>query len=604
MLIGLAFSLAVISLILHNTRSIITFKSYLAILQALKAQGSTNTNAFKAKTIFEFRWLLNNFLCDAKPENDALADITNDAPNAPRDSAKQSLANHSTSVNIMPLTFQYRNGYVLRGVSATQRIVASKDTLSFIPALLTSLGIIGTFIGIVSGLGDVSLDAQSDALLNDVKKLFGGMTTAFQTSLAGLGLSAVYMIINASHQRHIGSLNKRFEQELDAMSLVVNPIYFLKGLDPDKQKEALEVQKAVGEQLKSLVSGFDSKAMGAAIGENIRNVMQEDFTPAFTAMATELSELNRSNKNNNKELIDLLTQSLKDEIIAPIAAQISNIASAVEKTNNSIETLSTELDKVVDNLSSTVKRLTEFQTQTLNDLSAFASNLQGILKDFEQTMSVAMRETAKSSSEMIIAASRELQSGLGDIDKKINMIKNTLQTELETFRLDYQKNLNSFFIQQNTNLDKVFDNQKDGLEQVINRFKQTFENDLSQRAKITEELVQSAQIVQRLSRDINMLQDAELGHLVDAIGKNQQAVNDINKASQDAYNHIEQSVSKFSDYVDMFFEKNVKSTTEFFTQLDDASSKIVRTLLAGAAAQISADRLRDASEEPSAGVDK
>ena len=55
-----------------------------------------------------------------------------------------------------------------------------------VPALLTSIGITGTFLGITLGLSQFSMAGDSKALLSSAAELLEGMKTAFYTSLAGL----------------------------------------------------------------------------------------------------------------------------------------------------------------------------------------------------------------------------------------------------------------------------------------------------------------------------------------------------------------------------------------------------------------------------------
>ncbi|WP_282178275.1 MotA/TolQ/ExbB proton channel family protein [Vibrio nereis] len=64
-----------------------------------------------------------------------------------------------------------------------------------VPALLTSIGITGTFLGITLGLSEFSMAGESKALLASAAQLLEGMKTAFYTSLAGLSLSAIFMAV-------------------------------------------------------------------------------------------------------------------------------------------------------------------------------------------------------------------------------------------------------------------------------------------------------------------------------------------------------------------------------------------------------------------------
>ncbi len=64
-----------------------------------------------------------------------------------------------------------------------------------IPSLLTSLGILGTFMGMMRGLGGLDF-SNSDAIIDGIPKLLSGMQFAFGTSVAGVSCSIAFNMIN------------------------------------------------------------------------------------------------------------------------------------------------------------------------------------------------------------------------------------------------------------------------------------------------------------------------------------------------------------------------------------------------------------------------
>ena len=64
-----------------------------------------------------------------------------------------------------------------------------------IPGVMTGLGILGTFIGLLMGLQGVSFTTV-DAALNSVENILSGINTAFYTSIAGVILSILFNIAN------------------------------------------------------------------------------------------------------------------------------------------------------------------------------------------------------------------------------------------------------------------------------------------------------------------------------------------------------------------------------------------------------------------------
>ena len=64
-----------------------------------------------------------------------------------------------------------------------------------IPGLLTSLGILGTFMGMMRGLSGLDF-SNSDAIIEGIPVLLSGMKFAFGTSVAGVSCSIVFNMLN------------------------------------------------------------------------------------------------------------------------------------------------------------------------------------------------------------------------------------------------------------------------------------------------------------------------------------------------------------------------------------------------------------------------
>lgn len=70
-----------------------------------------------------------------------------------------------------------------------------QGVLAQIPGTLTGLGILGTFLGLITGINEVSV-ASVDATIESIQLLLNGIELAFYTSIAGVVLSIVYNFIN------------------------------------------------------------------------------------------------------------------------------------------------------------------------------------------------------------------------------------------------------------------------------------------------------------------------------------------------------------------------------------------------------------------------
>ena len=67
----------------------------------------------------------------------------------------------------------------------------NKNSLNYFPSLLTSLGVLGTFLGITLGL--INFDPAN--IDNSIKDLLNGLKLAFLTSIVGMSLSCLLSLI-------------------------------------------------------------------------------------------------------------------------------------------------------------------------------------------------------------------------------------------------------------------------------------------------------------------------------------------------------------------------------------------------------------------------
>lgn len=63
-----------------------------------------------------------------------------------------------------------------------------------IPGTLTGLGLLGTFIGLLAGIGSIQISSV-DATLTSILELFSGIRVAFYTSISGVILSMIFNIV-------------------------------------------------------------------------------------------------------------------------------------------------------------------------------------------------------------------------------------------------------------------------------------------------------------------------------------------------------------------------------------------------------------------------
>ncbi|WP_305811421.1 hypothetical protein [Photobacterium leiognathi] len=321
-----------------------------------------------------------------------------------------------------------------------------------IPALLTSIGITGTFLGITLGLSEFTMAGDSKALLASAAELLEGMKTAFYTSLAGLGTSALFMVWMKISSSVLAKAQKQLISTLSSQYFEASPIYYLKNMSNEGQKEVLEAQlrsasavELMGEKMEAtshvlaqLGTSFNGEVIAKQISTALVESIETSMSPMLRDIKQELGALKDIKEQSQKELVELLIQEMKSELIAPVAEELSKTSAAVTSSNEVTSQLNSNIERVVTSTSETVDTINEFQKETMLKLQSFAESLKGILASFKEDTQGAMTSIASEVNTMLNNASQGMDSQRVAFEQSANKaasafegMKNSLEVALD-----------------------------------------------------------------------------------------------------------------------------------------------------------------------------
>jgi len=316
----------------------------------------------------------------------------------------------------------------------------------FTPALLTTTGVLGTFVGISIGLSDFSsgsIGNDSSQLMASASTLLEGMKTAFYTSLTGMFFSILFMILLFICAKWREIIYKRYFKKLSARCMTVSPVSLLHNLEKSDQQGLFDTQlkaaqatilsnKQQIETSKGLAKAFqefNSTRIIEGISEAIQVSISTEVTPILAKISTELEHLqaikniteatdNLSNKiekvttatieSNNQvisstekfagfidefnasKVVSTLSQALNESIstevvpvLSKIETQIGMTSITVKESSENVAQLSGNLTKMMSVMGETTNSLNHFQQDTLTRLQNFAESLKEILTQFQ-----------------------------------------------------------------------------------------------------------------------------------------------------------------------------------------------------------------------------
>lgn len=254
--------------------------------------------------------------------------------------------------------------------------------LNSVPSLLVGLGILGTFVGLTSGISN--FDTESSATIQkSISTLLSGMGTAFVTSIWGMGLSLLYSLyynrrLNKLHNS-ISSYCEILDQKFLMLPYEQNKRifeYFFSTKDDDGNENLpgnvlREIHRESKEQTKMLSSFSTDLAdvITAGFEKILSEQMKTALAPLMVSINEEIKKLSENLKEPASEVINNVVQKL-ESIMKGIATEFSDAITG--ETKNEIE----KLIQILTTTSESLNGLPEKIEQISNNVSENIDNMQ------------------------------------------------------------------------------------------------------------------------------------------------------------------------------------------------------------------------------------
>ncbi len=244
---------------------------------------------------------------------------------------------------------------------------------------LTALGILGTFLGMAAGLTGFDI-SDADTIISGISRLLLGMSTAFETSIAGLTLSLLLGTLANSIR---GSAEKALSRFLDN---------FRSNVLSNQSEAAANLLLERLENLEKLFSA-DSDArqetMSTIANEFVAH-MGENLTEHVAEMRTAMEEATKQQYTYIKSIQGLCTQveAVGQKIVSvstcfdPVIEQSRLLSNQIMSANQALQA---EL-KTVSGIVSGDAAILSQQHDVASQMNAYATNLEALaLRIAEQT---------------------------------------------------------------------------------------------------------------------------------------------------------------------------------------------------------------------------
>ena len=309
-----------------------------------------------------------------------------------------------------------------------------------IPNLLTSLGILGTFMGLSRGLSSLNF-ADSAQLVQGIPDLLGGMRFAFGTSVAGISCSLIFNMLNrisqGSSYRAIDDFVTSFTQlamsrplDNDVQMIIQNQDrnFMLQGInDTLVDRLADNVGRSITRAMTPVAESMDRFIVGATRNQ-IEGVNQ--------IVSRFLTEMDRSLGNQFTSLAQTMS-ALEQGQLRAVQATGGNISAAegIVRSAQSLQEITahtldqfdgymTQINTVRERDEGFEKRASELLEQMRQESKDMASLISG-LTDKMQALSTKEEDPA----DKTLGEIRDLMSTLNENVKTVSKTLSKLSEE-------------------------------------------------------------------------------------------------------------------------------------------------------------------------------
>ncbi len=320
----------------------------------------------------------------------------------------------------------------------TPRLVAN------LPGLLVSLGILGTFMGLVSGLSGLNPEADSTELAKGVGILIDGIGTAYYTSIWGILASFLFLIIERI-------LTDKFSNNINHLVESIDK-YFQKKTVQDIQLEMLEHQKNLTGTLQSFSTDL-SDVVTKAFTETMKNTV----VPPITRMAYAF-------ENSRKETMKMQTEGVG-----------SLIDGFMEKMNQALGDRFSELSSSTENVITKNMEFSKHLEPILQSLSKSLESQQIIAQSFNNSFleSKNMNDYMYQNLENMVASMNQLKATIDNLNIA-NDETRVLQDSHNKFQDRYERNLDRL-TQASTGISENFKMQQEAFSGMLNNISGKFD---------------------------------------------------------------------------------------------------------------------------------
>lgn len=300
-----------------------------------------------------------------------------------------------------------------------------------LPGVFTGWGILGTFVGLTLGLAQLNIGSDTvEGLRQGIEGMLSGMSLAFSSSLWGILISLIFLIITRLCLRKVYDMVGELQQAVDEAFPILTSEQLLENCLWEAREQSKELKRFNEDLAISIATALDEK-------------LSLRLDPTFDKLLGAIEQLTQV---GSSELGQVISSQMGAEIknLSEILDAVGNnlrsisdyITASQEKLTESVQNILEQFSsKISDALSRVNQQQDTLVNQIKNSIGDFADKTKAIMDYLQRSLKEQVSQTAESMEGM----SAKLSEQVGDIVDRMKALVGDYRREREELDNQWQK---------------------------------------------------------------------------------------------------------------------------------------------------------------------
>lgn len=301
-----------------------------------------------------------------------------------------------------------------------------------LPGVLTGLGIIGTFFGLLEGLAHFDATSSATAVAG-LKPLLDGVAHAFTASAIAIACAMFVTFVSKLVLAIFYRLVEKLNHAIDALYSTGAGEEYLQRLVHSSEKSeahAAQLKQALVEDLTQLMTNLvdrqiqaqveSNQILGAAIGRTIT----ETLSGPMTRMSDAMESTSRGNSESLGTALDTLLTGFMAKLEDTFGGQMKGIHDQMNQSMGAMTTVQHALQKLVEDINNSNEKATNRLSGSLEDaMKQAAANqqllttqMQEFVQEFRRLVTEEQDKSKRSMDEAVTSVLNQLSTAVAHLE--------------------------------------------------------------------------------------------------------------------------------------------------------------------------------------------